>query len=455
MHKLDSPITLCERNSFIGVVVMSRHFAQRGQVLPLVALAVVVLMGAVGFAVDVGYHQYRQRVQQTATDSAAIAAANEVLAGNYAAAAKQDASLNGFTDGTANGACDPTATTCVVVTKPIPSPDPFSNTANAVQVVITTPNQTFFERVFGINSVAISTKAVGVLVNQNSNACVFVLSGGANFNGQTGGGQVNAPNCSLVLNGGANFHAATVNAAGIYCSPTASACGGGTYTSATPQPAAPASDPCPSITYCAYLANNPPTCGTPSTAPKVTNGKPVTVPAGCYSGLDLKKASSVTFNCGLYMITGTLDVRATGNNPTPINISQSCGTSGSNGVTFYLSGGGSIDFGNDNINLSAPTSGDYNAWSAGEQNVLIYQAPSDTSTVNLQSASCGLSCSSIFSGMIYAPSATLNYNQYSTTTGGAVLIVSGTLNANGGINNVLAAPGGPGPYVVKTAVLGE
>ena len=160
----------------------------------------------------------------------------------------------------------------------------------------------------------------------------------------------------------------------------------------------------------------------------------------------------------MYVIDGTtLNISATGKNATPINVTQTCPTDGSQGgVTFYVTNGGSLVLKNDNIILAAPTSGDYTSdFQNGEQNVLVYQNPADTSTVNLQAADpCGQTCNSYFSGMIYAPSATLNFNQNNTTSSGKVLIIAGTLNANGGISSILAAPSTFG-VPVKTAVLGE
>lgn len=436
---------------------MNRHHAQRGQTLPLVAIALLLLLGTAGFAVDVGYHQYQQRMQQTATDSAALAGAKEKPLGDVTAAAKQDATINGYTDNAGNNACDSTAPVgriCVQVNNPPLSPDAFQNDANAVEVQITVYHPTWFEQVFGINKAPVTTKAVATLKTVPSNACLYVLSGQANFNGQTGGGTVTATNCGLVFNGGANFHAATVTAQSIMCTGT---CGQGTFTQATPQPAAPASDPCSSISFCAHMANPAPTCSSPASFTAGNNAVVTAsqIPPGCYSNLNLTKALSAQFGCGLYVLTGTLNARPNGGvNAAPINITQSCGTSGPSGVTFYLSGSANIDMGNDNIHLTAPTSGDYSQYGSGEQNVLIYQAPGDTSTVNLQSATCQ-TCQSFFSGMIYAPSATLNYNQYTTTTSGNVLIIAGTLNANGGINTIFNAPGAPGSFSVQVPVLGE
>lgn len=432
---------------------MNGYEAQRGQTLPLVGIALLVLMGTAGFAVDVGYHQYQQRMQQTATDSAAIAGAQEGPLGDSSAAAKQDATNNGYTDNTGGTACGTNPTVgrvCVQVNNPPVAGDAYNGDSNAVEVQITVYHPTWFERMFGYNMAPVTTKAVATLKTVPSNNCLYVLNGGANFNGQTGGGTVTATNCGLVFNGGANFHAATVTADSIQCAAT---CGGGTFLSATPQPAAPASDPCGAISFCAKMANPPPTC-TGATNVTASNNQVVTVIPGCYSGLDLKKAASVTFTCGLYVLTGTLNIRQTGNNATPLNVSQSCGTGGSGGVTFYVASGGSIDMGNNNINLAAPASGDYTQYSAGEQNVLIYEAPGNTATINLQSASCN-GCQSFFQGMIYAPSANLNYNQYTTTTSGNVLIIAGTLNANGGVNSIFNAPGGGGTYNVQVPVLGE
>lgn len=427
--------------------------AQRGQTLPIVAISIVVLVATAGFAVDAGYHQYQQRMQQTATDSAALAGAQEQPMGDWSAAAKQDATTNGFTDNSGSNPCDasaPVGRICVNVHNPPPAGDPYSGDNSAVEVDVTESHATFFERVFNINAVPVTTKAVATTKTVPSDNCLYVLYGQANFNGQTGGGTVTATHCGLVFNQGANFHAATVTAESIQC---AAACSGGTYTSATPQPSAPQSDPCPAISFCAHMANPAPTCSsTPTNLTGYTDGS--TIPAGCYSGMDLKKATNVVFGCGLYVITGTINIRATGKNPAPINVSQSCGTSGPAGVTFYLTGGGSIDMGNDNIHLAAPTSGDYSQPTAGEQNVLIYQAPGDTNAINMQSASC-VGCQSFFSGMIYAPSANLNYNQYTTTTAGSVLIIVGTLNANGGVSSIFNAPGGPTGQNIQVPVLAE
>jgi hypothetical protein len=332
--------------------------------------------------------------------------------------------------------------------------DAFYNVPDTAEAVIQAPNPTFFEKLFGINSVTVTTKAVAKLVDEPSDYCVVMLSPtiSSNFNG----GTVNAPDCGLAFNASVGWNNATVDAASITCASVANCSNpNGTFTNATPKSGV-VSDPCPVITYCVKMSDPPPTCSAPQNVNAPAN-QPLTLTPGCYSGITANKASSITFGCGLYVITGAINARPTGKNPISIPITQSCPLNGPAGVTFYLTGSGGIDFGNDTIQLSAPTTGDYSQYSAGEQNVLIYQDPADTSTLNLSSANagCGLaSCNSYFSGMIYAPSANLNYNQYTTTSAGAVLLIAGGLNANGGLSNFLSAPGGSSS-TIKVAVLAE
>lgn len=420
---------------------------QRGQTLPLVAIALLVLLGVAGFAVDAGYHQYHQRMQQTATDSAALAGAAELNVGDHVAAARKDASLNGYTD-SGQTPCTgtlPIGTVCVAVNSPPTASDAYAGNTKAVEVDITVYHPTFFESLFGFNNVPVTTKAVAVLTPQSSPNCVYVLSGNANFNAGQNGGTLSAHNCGFVFNDGANFNNAIVDAASLGCAVNCSL-NAARFVTATPRPIAPESDPCASLTYCAHLAGyTPPTCSTTYTAPNNYSGA---VAPGCYSGMDLHKATSITFTCGLYVIEGTLNASATGNSP-PITITQQSGC----GVTFFVTGSGAINMRNDNINLSAPASGDYSAYSAGEQNALVYQTPSDTNSVVFQSASCS-TCQAVLNGMVYAPSANLNFNQGNTTTGGAALIIVGTLNFNGTNTGVFNSPGGP-TTTTDIAILGE
>src|SRR5581483_10577335 len=126
---------------------MCSHENQRGQVLPLVALCLVVLLGFGGMAVDVGYLQYQQRQQQSAADAAALGGAEWELKNSsdctttstaLSAAAKSDSALNGYTDqAAANG-----GTVAVTVNHPASS-GPFASDPCSVQVQVYSPHPTF------------------------------------------------------------------------------------------------------------------------------------------------------------------------------------------------------------------------------------------------------------------------------------------------------------------------
>ena len=83
---------------------MQRGFglAQRGAVIPLIAITLSVLMGFAGMAVAVGFLEYSQQAQQAATDAAAEGGAQAAYANNCAswsttqAAAQADAATNGY-----------------------------------------------------------------------------------------------------------------------------------------------------------------------------------------------------------------------------------------------------------------------------------------------------------------------------------------------------------------------
>jgi Flp pilus assembly protein TadG len=83
---------------------------ERGQILVVFVLAMVAIIGMVGLAIDGGSAYAQRRDQQTATDLAALAAANDYLLTNNASQASTRAltiaALNNFTDGSGSTAVD-------------------------------------------------------------------------------------------------------------------------------------------------------------------------------------------------------------------------------------------------------------------------------------------------------------------------------------------------------------
>lgn len=122
--------------------------ADRGQVLVVFALSLVVLVSMAGLAVDVGGTFAQRRDQQVAADLASLAAANDYLINNddalATARARAVATENGFTDG-ANG----TSVTVAIVT------------TNGVEITVgvTAPHSNSFLGAIGMASFAVSTEA--------------------------------------------------------------------------------------------------------------------------------------------------------------------------------------------------------------------------------------------------------------------------------------------------------
>jgi Flp pilus assembly protein TadG len=374
--------------------------------LPFVAVLLFLLMGFAAFAADVGYLRYQQRIQQSATDSAALAGAAELLYGtDYRAAAKADAATNGFTDGVNSVTVSPTNP---------PSTGNYTGDTGAVEVTISQPRPTFFMKVFGQSSVTIRTRAVATASIANNDTCLYLLnpSGNGNLNDST----FNGPNCGIVMNtNGPNLHGSTFDAASIEYTGTAPNINGATFPKATPRPAIPVSDPCLQIPGCAYLTNNP-----PPTTPCTSKASGGFASPGCYNNDDW---SDVTLNSGVYVITGT------------INLNKGTLTSAPGGVTIYIAPGGFMNLTKGTLNLSAMTSGD----TAG---VLFYDK--NTSAPNFNKTT------NDFTGVLYFPNADINYNK---AGGGYQVLIFGGANFNKNSMDFTGASAG-GSYI-HNAVLVE
>src|SRR2546423_8060363 len=105
---------------------------EKGAIMFLGAITMVVLMAFMGLALDASYIYFHKRKMQTAADAGAYAGALEKLRGTTeaATAAKTDTALNGFTDGSDNVA--------VAVNTP-PLSGSKAGDANLIEVIITHP----------------------------------------------------------------------------------------------------------------------------------------------------------------------------------------------------------------------------------------------------------------------------------------------------------------------------
>ena len=130
---------------------------ERGQILPIVAVALVALLGIAAFSIDVGYAYYAKRQIQAATDSAALAGAQDLpdtatafaTAADYAAA-NTPANIGAFTF-TYEAKCTATA---VVAGNCTSSVNP-----NSLVVTAKGSTKTWFAGMFGVDKFDVSAHA--------------------------------------------------------------------------------------------------------------------------------------------------------------------------------------------------------------------------------------------------------------------------------------------------------
>jgi hypothetical protein len=392
---------------------------ERGQVLPLLAVGLAVLMGFAGVAIDVAYLEYRQQSQQTATDAAAAGGAEALLRAGCPnqTAADNAAYANAANNGYANG-----GNNTVLPNNP-PLTGPFASNPCAVSVTInSTHNATFFSKLFGYpNGMPESTLAVAE-VSSTGSGCIFLLS--MTINQNFNGANVNASQCGMLINDTANFNGANMHVLNIGYAGQAPNTNGATFSEGVPAPMLPVADPCPEISGCAYLAANPPSTSTCTNLQG--NGYVGQIYPGCYNNVNLNGAT-VTMNPGTYVLNG-------GSNFNGANITG-------NGITIYVTANGTPPNFNGVVaaTMTPPTTG-------GAQGVLYYQVPSNTNSPNFNGDVGN------YSGLIYAPGATsANWNG---AQGKYLVLVFGAANFNGGNALDLATPP-PGQSLIKQAVVAQ
>ena len=154
----------------------------RGQIVVMLAMSIIVLCGMVALVIDVAWYWSSSLRVQRAADAAALAGV-VWLPGSPATAytvAQAEATKNGFTDGTAG----------TVIT---PVKDPSND--RRLNVTISTPVNTFFMRVFGIQSIPASRTAKAEFVLPVAMGSPENYYGVGFFEGLTGGaGNTTGPN---------------------------------------------------------------------------------------------------------------------------------------------------------------------------------------------------------------------------------------------------------------------
>jgi Putative Flp pilus-assembly TadE/G-like len=436
---------------------------QAGQVLISTTLAMVVLVGFAGLAVDMGILRYQKRVQQSAADAAAIAGATD-LPSNYRTGAMNAAAANGFTDNTAGGDCRvPPANLAVgsvnvgVCAPPIGGPH--AGQQGYVEAYVSAGQPTFFMRILGVNKKTITARSVASNNSTGTNGapygCMYAIGSPGNpVQGMTlqDASIVFAPSCGIVDNGdytssgaitASSFGVSGANNGGedgsVTCTSGASSC----PSLNSPAAADPLAGYTPPCTPCSGGTNISITGRGNFSGAGVRYARGTyTVSPGTYHAITIsaRRGENVVFRPGSYVINGAGGLRVTGN----ANISG-------NDVSFYFTGRSTINVtGSPTLNLSASASGQY----AG---MLLWQARADTANPSLSAATGSLN------GILYFPSDQLSFAANTTLNVGVV--VAASVSAGGranlkiegaAINGGAGVPGGlPRAFTDPSAVLVE
>jgi len=408
---------------------------ESGTVLVMSALLMTALLGFVALATDVGLLLHAKRDMQIAADAAAIAGALDYKYNGSTSSAKTAAcaaaAANGVSGTCSTGSCSKVSAITICVNSPPLSG--YHTSVGYTEAIVAEPAPTIFMRAFHINSVDVAGRAVAG--SGLGNGCIWALSRSGTDVSLTGSGSITAQNCEI-YDDSSSANAMTLTGSGAISAKEIGIVGGYNVTGSgriTPNPPttgiAPAADP---LTLTAP-ATGTGTCSS-NCNPSNTGSGNITLQPGTYTSISNTGSGTVTLNPGNYTITGNLTNTGSGglilgagnysiggnfNSTGSSSITMGSGlyTIGGNlaltgsgsmtgsGVTFYTLGGDTLT-GSGNMNLTAPTSGTYDG-------VLIYQPPSDTSTMSITGSG-----GDKIQGILYAPGAPL------TLTGSGSLTVS-------------------------------
>lgn len=404
-----------------------RH-GEHGQTIIVAGLMMVPLIGSVGVALDYGYGALEQRQAQAAADAAALSGTIDLP--SYPALVQG----NAVTVATANGFTDGVDGVTVTATNP-PTTGPRTGDLKSVEVNITKVLNTRFMRVLNVNTMTISARAVATTAGAAFPCGIYVLNPSAADALSSSGNGTAAVNGGCIQVNSTSPSAAHVNGNAIVSS-TGTNVGGGCVISggagaafippcATGQPAS--IDPLLQVpTPSGSLPPAQPGCvGAPPTCTVNAGTGSVTYAPGVYGGISLSGNSSValTLSPGTYIITG------------PMTGTGQAGLFGT-GVTLYFAcpkatspyyqpcttgqSGGSLSIsGNNDFNLSGPTSGSY-------QGIVIYYDRNNVAPLDL--AGNGGAAAT---GTIYAKSANVTITGNGSTYNSLIVSDKLTISGNG------------------------
>jgi len=438
---------------------MYRH--ESGQVVVFVAIAMAALVAIGALAVDVGWMQLQKRKLQAIADNAVVEAAGEMRydpahAGYIPGtnAALNLASQMGFINGV-DGAN-------LAVNCP-PSSGPHAGAGSCtgqsyVEVVATKTGNSFFSKIFGVNAMTISARAVAW--TGASGGCVYALNPSMASAILFTGSSIFSANCGIIDDSSNAYAFSCSGSSNVTATQIGVVGGASTGGSCNIQPT-----PTSGIAYVSdplgYLA--PPAASCPTTPPHYPSGcsyapkKGLTcnssvpgdhIQAGTYcGGITLNAGVTESFDPGLYVLAGG----------SGLDVNGSATVTG-NGVTFYhaTDPSGTAPFtsmkmnGSSTTRLTAPTSGNYAAILFYEDRRLAANGVNLSQIDNTFNGGNGAT----FQGSLYFPTTHLTYLGTSTANAAYMIMVADSITFSGNTtvrNNYSSLPqGSPIQHVVTT-----
>lgn len=372
---------------YIGV----RRRSARGQVLPITALLLMVIMGVGALALNVGNLTVTQTSEQKAVDASALAAAFAIHKGDSMDEAQAIANMVASQN-------ELSANPTVIFNNAEGQPATSASTVVSVTVKASeskSPIAGYFLNTSGKSNVAVAATAsvggsgvpiCGMCVLNNSSNPGIELIGDSSITVVTGGIAVDSTSDQALTTQGA----ATLNANGpINIVGGVQLSGGSTISPAPTTGAAALPNPLQAVPA-------PVVSGSMQTVPANFNGS---INPGVYSSISEGNNSVLTLNPGIYVIEGSLSLSGTAtlNASSGVMLYFTCpGYSTTNTEPCNGTSSGNISIGSGTtFDLTAPSSGNY-------QGIALMVDPNDPNQIDVSgNATIDLN------GTIYAPDSEL------------------------------------------------
>lgn len=357
-----------------------------GGAMIYIGLALPVLLGVSGLALDGSIWFANKRSMQATADAAAFSAALEMTRVNDDTLAKSraisDAEENQY---------DPASGDSIQINSP-PLYGPYSGNNGAFEAIVSRPSPSFLSRLIHGDQVTVTARAVAIVANPGGTPCVLALDSFMDDAIKINNGTLNTGGCRVQANSRAPW-ALHNYSGGIMDSDTINVVGGyedDGWMSSTPTTGVlPVPDPFAGIP-------TPQVGSCDQTDLSLSGNNSYTLTPGTYcGGISISGKADVHFEPGTYVITDS------SGNPGSLHVTGNQATVTGSDVTFYTDGDSTIDVaGNGVVDLKAPTSGNYSG-------MLFYGDPNASESVQHTVTGNG---TMLYEGFMYFRSAILKVN---------------------------------------------